>query len=65
MLPGFGLDRANESRCRYHGGDLLGSWVYVGLAIPGIAVGAIALDAVRAAVVWAVLGRRQGRDEAE
>ena len=47
----------------YRGGDLLSGWIYAGLAALGLSVGAIALLAVPAAVLWAgvgiALGRRQ------
>lgn len=45
----------------YRGGDLLSGWIYAGLAALGLTVGAIALAAVPAALIWALLGRRLGR----
>ena len=47
----------------YRGGDLLGGWIYAGLAALGLTVGAIALAAAPVAVVWALLGWRLGRGE--
>jgi AAA family ATP:ADP antiporter len=45
----------------YRGGDLLSGWIYAALAALGLTVGAIALVAAPAAVIWAVLGWRLGR----
>ncbi len=47
----------------YRGGDLVSGWIYHGLAVLGLSLGAIALVAVPLAAVWAgvgiALGRRQ------
>lgn len=45
----------------YRGGDLASGWVYAGLAGLGLSVGAIALLAVPAAVLWAGVGFGLGR----
>lgn len=60
MVPGFGLERADESRRWQHGGDLLSDLIQVGLAAVGMTVGAIAQAAAPMAVAWALLGPRLG-----
>ena len=47
----------------YRGGDLLGGWLYAGLAALGMTAGAIALAAAPVAVIWGLLGWRLGRGE--
>jgi AAA family ATP:ADP antiporter len=49
----------------YRGGDLASGWIYAGLAALGLSVGAIALLAVPAAVLWAGFGIGLGRRQEE
>ncbi|WP_265948809.1 NTP/NDP exchange transporter [Dechloromonas sp. A34] len=49
----------------YRGGDLLSGWLYAGFAALGLSTAAIALAAAPVAVLWALLGWRLGRGEAE
>lgn len=53
----------------YRGGDLVGGWIYAGLAALGLGVAAISFVAVPVMLVWAgigvVLGRRQEELAAE
>ena len=49
----------------YRGGDLVSGWLYHGMALVGLSIGAIALVAAPVAAVWAILGLRLGlRQEA-
>jgi ATP:ADP antiporter, AAA family len=47
----------------YRGGDLVSGWIYAGLAALGLTAGGIALAAVPAAIAWAMLGRKLGRED--
>jgi AAA family ATP:ADP antiporter len=40
----------------YRGGDLVSGWIYAGLAFVGLSIGAIALVAAPAAILWVVVG---------
>jgi AAA family ATP:ADP antiporter len=42
----------------YRGGDLVSGWIYAGLAFVGLSIGAIALIAAPAAILWVVVGLR-------
>jgi AAA family ATP:ADP antiporter len=49
----------------YRGGDLVSAWVYRGLEVIGLSIGAIALLAAPVAGLWALLALRLGRRERE
>lgn len=44
----------------YRGGDLLAGWIYTGLAVIGLSIGAIAITAAPIAALWAILGLKLG-----
>jgi ATP:ADP antiporter, AAA family len=46
----------------YRGGDLVSGWAYTGLAAFGLTIGSIALLAAPAALIWAVVALRIGRE---
>ncbi len=45
----------------YRGGDLVSGWIYAGLAFVGLGIGAIALVAAPAAILWTVIALHIGR----
>jgi ATP:ADP antiporter, AAA family len=47
----------------YRGSDLVGGWIYTGLAYVGLSLGAIALVAVPVVAVWASVGFALGRHQ--
>lgn len=49
----------------YRGGDLLSGWIYTGLALMGLSIGAIALTTAPIAAVWATLALWLGSRQEE
>jgi len=47
----------------YRGGDLASGWIFTGLKLLGMGMGAIALAAAPAAALWAVLALWLGRQQ--